>query len=293
MNNSKRFPLKAGTRFGRLTTTGEFRRTEKREILWQCICDCGNTTEVPRSRLATANTRSCGCLHKEQLAEMAKARADQMSLIGQKFERLTVIKEAPRNPQHNKPTRMWECLCDCGKTAIVTTVRLRNGTTRSCGCIRSKHGLYKHPVRRTWNNMIQRCTNPNNSSWEDYGGRGITVCDRWREFQNFIDDMGVPEKGLTIERKDVNGSYCIENCEWVPASQQARNTRRNKSVEWNGKTQCLAQWGEELGMDARILGQRIRSGWPVEKALTTPIQSRWNHPEWAEFSRNSKNQRSL
>jgi hypothetical protein len=227
-------------------------------------------------------------LHREQVAERFKARAAQMNLVGQRFERLTVIKEAPRDPQYKKPRRMWECLCDCGEIAIVTTTNLRNGGTRSCGCIRIKHGLYDHPVRQIWNNMIQRCTNPNNSAWKDYGGRGITVCDRWRVFQNFVDDMGVPEKGLTIERRDVNGSYCIENCEWATTAQQARNTRRNKKVEWNGKTQCLADWGDELGMNHRILGQRLRSGWSVEKAFTTPIQNRWQHPEWAEVSQNSK-----
>jgi hypothetical protein len=129
---------------------------------------------------------------------------------------------------------------------------------------------------RIWNLMIQRCTNPGNGNYHYYGGRGIRVCDRWREsFGDFLADIGrAPSPGHTIDRIDNDGDYEPGNCRWATQSQQARNTRANHFVTHRGRTQTVIEWCEETGIKKNCLLTRLRRGWSAEKALTAPVQEK-------------------
>lgn len=179
------------------------------------------------------------------------------------------------------------CKCECSEVyRLVLVGSLTSGKTKSCGCYhseqtiksRTKHGKRYSLTYRSRDAMIQRCTNPKDKSYPDYGGRGITVHPDWLDvqmgFQNFYDDMGPrPSARHEIERKDVNGNYCPENCEWVTREQQARNKRNNKIITYEDKTQCLAAWAEETGIKRETISARLHRGWSVEKALTTQAKS--------------------
>ena len=126
---------------------------------------------------------------------------------------------------------------------------------------------------QSWADMKNRCNNPNNHAYDRYGGRGIVVCERWNSFANFLEDMGLKPNGMTIERIDVDGGYTPENCCWSSYKDQARNTRVNCMLTFDGKTQPLTAWAEELDISRTTLSNRIHSNkWSVEKALTTPAE---------------------
>jgi hypothetical protein len=162
-----------------------------------------------------------------------------LSLVGQTFGRLYVIERAGSNKWR---APLWLCRCACGGTVIDTTYSLSN-LRKSCGCIREKHGYARHgkhrsPTYHSWSNMIQRCTNPNNTRWEDYGGAGITVCERWLTFENFLADMGERPPNTTLGRFGDVGSYCKENCAW--------QTRREQNEAANSKRAALAMTAREV-----------------------------------------------
>lgn len=123
-----------------------------------------------------------------------------------------------------------------------------------------------------WDSMKQRCLNPKNASYKNYGGRGITICERWMDFENFLADMGQPPKGQWLERIDNNGPYSPENCRWATPSQQNRNTRRNHYIEHNGQRKLVVEWAEESGINKGALLMRIRKGWSMERALSEPVR---------------------
>lgn len=206
--------------------------------------------------------------------------AKHQDLTGMVFERLTVLREAGKK----KPgVYLWECECSCDKHThiIVEGANLRNGNTKSCGCIRREqlstrnknnaiHHVSNKNIFRVWEGMRDRCYNPNNKKYKDYGGRGIKICDKWLTYQNFelwAISTGY-EKGLTIERIDFNKEYCPENCKWVTWKEQQNNKRNNKYLEYKGRTQTLAQWCEELKLDYSRTKARINAcGWTVEEAF--------------------------
>ncbi len=137
---------------------------------------------------------------------------------------------------------------------------------------RHTHGLAGSVTYRSWHDMRQRCNNPNDKQYPDYGGRGITVCKRWRIFTNFLADMGEMPSGHSIDRVDNDAGYCKENCRWATRTEQNRNTRRNVTLTYQGKTLCIAGWGELLGVNYRTLLSRVNAGWAVEDALTKPTR---------------------
>ena len=132
-----------------------------------------------------------------------------------------------------------------------------------------RHGLRQHPLYTRWLMMWQRCTNPNQPRYKDYGGKGIFVCDRWKNFANFLNDMGEAPPETTIERIDNLKGYTPENCIWATRKVQMRNTSRTRLIEFNGKTQCVLDWAKEIGLEESSLRERLAK-WTVEKSLTTP-----------------------
>lgn len=224
-----------GQRFGMLTVI-ERRGSGKRGALWLCQCDCGNTAIVCSADLKKS-TVSCGCKRQEFLNSRA------FNLIGQRFGRLTVI-ERRANNQHDNT--MWLCRCDCGNTTIVQGTLLKNQRTSSCGCLSKEmrlqssttHGKSKTRLYQVWEGMRSRCYNPHSTSYKHYGGRGIKVCSEWRDdfaiFQEWALKNGYEENAkrgqCTLDRIDVNGNYCPENCRWTDMKTQNNNQRKKKET---------------------------------------------------------------
>lgn len=125
-----------------------------------------------------------------------------------------------------------------------------------------------------WHQMKARCQNTNCSAYKDYGARGIGFCERWRRFELFLEDMGEPPLSTSLDRKDNNGGYCKENCQWADDKAQQNNKRDNVSLEFDGKRLTVSQWAERLGIKVNTLQYRLLRGWDVERALTVQVQSR-------------------
>ena len=205
-------------------------------------------------------------------------------LVGVRFGRLQVLSEMPYRTKGLK--RLWLCMCDCGVTREVTTDHLTTGHTKSCGCLsvdtiramRTKHGKSnKTPEYKAWMEMRQRCSNENNQAYPYYGGRGISVCDRWVDsFENFLVDMGNrPHKGMSLDRVDVNKGYSRENCRWATRTEQSRNRRNVPKYTVGDRSLTLPEWAEVCGISRGTLWQRVVVlGWGIEKAISTQVQTR-------------------
>lgn len=194
---------------------------------------------------------------------------------------LTVLREF-MGPNGLNRTRHWEYRCVCGNISSTRADYIKKGHTKSCGCLvarlNTRHGMSNTTEYHIWENIIQRTTHPSASSYERYGGNPenpITVCDRWRDFQNFYADMGPrPSLRHTVERKDGKGNYEPANCSWETFAVQSRNRSDNRNITFNGRTQCLTDWASEIGLNYRTLDYRIKRGWPLDKAMTLPAQPR-------------------
>jgi len=195
---------------------------------------------------------------------------------GEKYGQLTIIEEAARyRAPSGEVKRRVVCLCDCGNTVVVHVGSLRSRNTISCGCSRRErsttHGLHGSPTYQSWRGMCRRCTEPHYPGYHNYGGRGITVCQRWLDsLEAFVEDMGECLDGLTIERIDNGGNYEPGNCRWASRADQSRNTRRNHQLTYNSETLCIAEWADRLDIPHWVIRYRIKSGWTVADALTTP-----------------------
>lgn len=206
-----------------------------------------------------------------------------IDLTGLVFSKVTVIK---RLPNHNRVT-IWECICECGNKTKACSYDLQNKKNISCGCYRAKfiakartkHGLNNTTYSKILGGIKQRCYNKKCPKYKNYGGRGIKVCDEWigeHGIVNFINDMGErlsPQH--SIERDDVNGDYCKDNCYWATQYVQSRNKTSTVNIEYNGIVKCITDWATYLNMPRLTLRARIfKHGWSIEKAFETPIATR-------------------
>lgn len=188
----------------------------------------------------------------------------RIDITGQRFGRLVAVSKAPSSQGRN-PLTHWNCICDCGEARVVGTMNLVRGRAKSCGCLQKEvvsensttHGMSRSGTYRSWNAMWGRCTRVGNPSFANYGGRGVTVCDRWKSFESFFSDMGARPEGMTLDRfPNADGNYEPGNCRWATKAEQDNNKRTNVHVTWRGKTQTYSQWARELGQKPSVLRAR-------------------------------------
>ncbi len=202
-------------------------------------------------------------------------------LTGKSFGRLTVISMIARRPEVRPDPVRWLCQCSCGAQTITVGTSLRGGDTKSCGCYRRewakthcheiKHGMHKTAEYNIWHGMKTRCLNPNAPDFPMYGGRGITVCEHWKNsFTSFFSDMGARPPKSSLERIDTNGPYAPDNCRWATPTEQQRNRRDSIFLIYKGERLNIHVWAERLGVQAGFLVQRLRNGWSSERIIEEP-----------------------
>ena len=271
-----RFQDLTGQEFGSLTilSLAPSRPTPsgRRRTAWNCQCICGAKLTVSAGGLRSGKSRSCGC----------SRRPDP---IGSRFRMLVVMRQGPPISGKDGGLRStWVCQCDCGNETTVELGSLRSGCTVSCGCYQSRSNLeaggpnHKRSAEyQAWAGMIGRCHNQNSRAFRWYGGRGISVCSRWREsYRNFLEDMGRrPTPKHSIDRADNNKGYSPDNCRWATKREQSENTRVIKFYTFNGETLSLRGWEEKTGISRRALRARIERGWSIERTLTEETQTKF------------------
>jgi hypothetical protein len=202
---------------------------------------------------------------------------------GDTFNNLTIVSEAEK--QASSP-RVFICKCKCGNFIKTLLSSIKYGHTKSCGCLNSKrasifysklnlaHGHSKagkvSPTYKSWSSMKRRCGKSNVLGSKYYKDRGIQVCARWNIFENFLADMGERPYGMTLDRIDVNGNYCKENCRWATVQEQNNNKQNNKKVLFNGEKITIREFSEKISYPIRIVRERLRLGWTIERIVNTP-----------------------
>lgn len=200
---------------------------------------------------------------------------------GDRFGRWVVLAH-PEGPSQDLRSL---CKCDCGTERAVNIYSLRAGYTASCGCVRrdklraqnTTHGLDASALcasseYRSWRQMHRRCSDTARRDFRHYGGRGISVCSQWTDFEVFMKDMGAkPTPEHSLDRINVNGNYEPTNCRWATQTEQVRNTRASRIIEHDGISLCIAEWTDRLGFPKGLIGNRLYRGWDERTALTTPI----------------------
>ena len=195
-------------------------------------------------------------------------------ISGQRFGKLLVLNRII------SPTKgtFFLCLCDCGKRRSFQGSQIRAFHALSCGCANIQstakitHGLSRHRVYQIWFAMRRRCNNASAVNYHLYGGRGISVCERWnKSFHAFVEDMGLPGRGESIDRIDCNGMYEVNNCRWATRAQQASNKRNNVWLSCEGETHTVCEWADLLGIKRATLFSRLKHGWNIEEALLADV----------------------
>ena len=255
-----------GQKFGRLTVIERVGISKNRSTMWRCKCDCGSFCVVSIRDLKSGNTRSCGCLSRENSLKFK-------NLTGLRFGKLTVVERA-----ENKGSQTcWRCKCDCGNVCVVAGGKLTSKHTKSCGCLHGQnHGLTGTKIYKTWSNIKRRCFNTKHKSYKNYGGRGITMFAEWiHDFQAFYDYVSklphFDEKGYTLDRIDNNGDYCPDNVRWATKKEQNRNKSTNVVVEYQGKLMTLAEASEKSNVQSGTLRLRFKRGDTGER-LFRPVK---------------------
>lgn len=200
-----------------------------------------------------------------------------LQLSGMKFGRLRCVKldSIKKNKAH------WFCICSCGNRVVVLGVHLKNGHTRSCGCLHKESIIsrsFKHGHSRvgsktktytTWLSMLDRCRNPKNSHFHNYGGRGIKVCERWKSFKKFLEDMGEkPSNNFSLERINNDADYCPENCKWILLSDQAKNTSKNKKIIYKEILYpTIMELARKFNINHNLIYGYLRRGYTIEETM--------------------------
>lgn len=279
-----RFIDLTGNKFGKWTVIKRVENDRYGQTRYLCRCECGNEKVVMGKSLRRGLSKSCRC---------------PKNLTGMKFGFLSVGNETYLLDKKGCKLRAYYCLCDCGKEKIVLAKHLTSGHCVSCGCYgRSKNRMIESVIKIKYCNIEFGCRNPLYEVWHgikkrcsdekeaNYYGRGITICDEWRnDFQAFYDwamangykveKLSSGKNRWTIDRIDNDGNYEPNNCRWVDIKAQSNNKRTNHYLEYKGKTQSIADWGRELGVSASLITQRInKGGWSIEEALTIPSGER-------------------
>jgi len=261
-----------GQRFGRWTVIS-WGSIKNGVTKWNCICDCGIEREVSSGHLRAGESESCGCLRLEEM---------RLNLVGKRVGKLTV--KSFYGIKSNGT--YWNCICDCGVEKIVKGGTLSNNLIKSCGCGRGEmliernttHGMAGTKFYKTWKGIKQRCTNKNAPHYNNYGGRGIKFSDEWNNFNTFKKDMyqeylnhvdKFGKKNTSIDRIDVNGGYCKENCRWATAAIQMNNKTNNRRITFNGENLTISEWSEKLKINFPTLTARLNLGLPLEKVFNT------------------------
>ena len=243
-----------GQKFGRLTVL-ERAESKGKRTYWRCKCDCGNECTVVGTNLRSGHTKSCGCLVSEV-----------KDLSGLKFGRLTVLNYDHKDASNKS---YWLCECECGNECTVQGYLLTSGKTKSCGCLtrecNTTHGMCHSKIHETWTNIKQRCFNPNNKAYKNYGERGITMYTAWiDDFQAFYEYVSTlehyGEEGYTLDRENNDGNYEPGNLRWATKKEQQRNRRSNIFVEYNGKKMTLAEASEKSKVCHETLRERLGRG---------------------------------
>lgn len=189
------------------------------------------------------------------------------NLTGQVFGKFTVLSFAGN--------RRWLCRCECGREVKVAGYHLTGEKSKACTkCAKVTHGKSKTVEHKTWLAMRERCNNPKCRYFKHYGGRGIKVCERWDSFELFLQDVGPrPSPKHSLDRyPDNDGNYEPGNVRWATESEQKRNQRSRTQYVFNGRSQLLSEWAEELGIPRATLSNRLYEGWTIERAFTTPVK---------------------
>lgn len=209
-------------------------------------------------------------------------------MIGKRFGKLVVVSEGTKR-KGDRQSR-WICQCDCGNTTHpINGYDLRNGHTQSCGCLhketmsknKTTHGKSKTKAYNIHQGIKARCFNPKERFYGSYGGRGITVCDEWKDdFQAFYDYVSklphFDEEGYSLDRMNNNGNYEPGNVRWATSSEQGNNKRNCHKIEFNGKTHSITEWSKQTGIKRETIYYRLKHGWTNEKILTTKVKGRKN-----------------
>lgn len=282
----KRIKDLTGKRFGRLVAI-EFVHIKNHEAYWLCDCDCGKRVTVSGHSLRRGATKSCGC-YSSDVHAAAASKTFRKDMVGKKFGQLTVLRYSHTHIFNELCSEAkWICLCDCGNETIVFGSHLRKGATRSCGCIvligtdnpNFKHGISnkKHPhhyILSAWYGIIQRTQSKTAKRFEGWGGRGISIAPQWRhDSTRFVKDVLAeigerPTPKHSIDRINNEGHYEPSNIRWATPSEQNRNKRTTRLITAGGRTQCLTDWGKEIGRNPGVISARLDDlGWTPEEAV--------------------------
>lgn len=275
-----------GKKFGRWTVLGvgpvKKNRSGHGKKTMHCRCECGTERDVYKDTLLNGKSKSCGCLHSKIMHDMFP----DSDMIGKRFGRGVVQKYAYSRGR----AKVWELLCDCGNTYYCDTGHLNNGHTVSCGCYhideRTTHGgtANKERLFSIWMGIRRRCRYPKHSCYKYYGARGIEMCDEWYNdyavFREWAYNNGYTDN-LSIDRIDVNGNYCPENCRWITLTEQCRNTRYNRFEEMDGISKPVIQWLDDYGITKKkyknAVYDRLKRGWSLKDALLASAKEQNNN----------------
>jgi hypothetical protein len=265
-------------RYGNWEVLSQGGKDKRGAIMYLCRCDCGTQREIVGYSLRRGDSTNCGC-------KINKIGKEGKDLSGQNFTNWTVLR---RNGKDIHGALLYECHCECGTVRDIAGYSLRNGDSKSCGCLQASktsvradgktthwsptktHGMKGTPEYTAWAAMKGRCSNPNYENYPNYGGRGITVCKEWDDsFEAFYADVGPRPEGHSLDRIDVNGNYEKNNVKWSCSEEQCNNRTNARYLTHDGRTQTIAQWSKETGVTYQTIHNRLERGWSAANALST------------------------